>query len=101
VIHPKSSTYRIQYIETEGFRHIKLTSDLDRASSHVDTHDAALEEMVHELNYLHKAPDRVFNDEDVNSVVERHNARYKKIEMSMSEAESHTGVTPLGLPLCR
>lgn len=54
-------------------------------------HDAALEEMVHELNHLHKAPDRVFNDKDVDSVVERHNARYKKIVMAMSEAKSHSG----------
>ena len=43
--------------------------------------------MVHELNHLHKAPDRVFNDKDVDSVVERHNARYKKIVMAMSEAK--------------
>lgn len=91
VIHPKSSKYRIRYIETEGFRHISLTSDLDRASSHVETHDAVIEEIVHELNHLHKAPDRVFNNKDVDSVVERHNARNKKIEMSMSEANSHSG----------
>ena len=91
VIHPKSSEYRIQYIETKGFRHIKLISDLDRASSHVETHDAALVEMVHELNHLYKAPDRFFNDKDVDSVVERHNARYKDIEMALSEAKSHSG----------
>jgi len=94
MIRQKISEYRIEYSKSGVYDYARSPSDLIGGSSQVGGHEAAVTELVQVLN-TRGGLDRNDPDWNVKSLVERYNERQKEMEVSLSEAKSHSGSNPV------